>query len=175
MPEGGNESLLYDLAEQSRSRHYGKYRGLVRDVDDPLKLGRIRASVPSVYGDQDSPWALPAVPFAGPAHGLVLLPEVDDGVWIEFEAGDISRPVWTGFWWGSDEMPDPQGEKVRRLVTPNGLTLAMDDDQSTITLSHPGGAKITLTQSGITLEFSSAKLELTASGVSVNSGALEVR
>jgi Type VI secretion system/phage-baseplate injector OB domain len=169
------EDLLYDLAQESRSRYFGKYRGIVRDVDDPLKLGRITARVPSVYGDQDSPWALPAVPFAGAAHGLVLLPEVDDGVWIEFEAGDISRPIWTGFWWASDEIPAPQGKKARRLVTPKGLTLSLDDDENTVTLGHPGGAKITLTQTGITLEFSSAKLELTASGVSVNSGALEVR
>lgn len=175
MPEDGSDSLLYGLAEQGRSRLYGKYRGVVRDVDDPEKLGRITANVPSIYGDLDSPWALPAVPFAGGAHGLVLLPEVGDGVWIEFEAGDISRPIWTGFWWGSNEIPDPQGEKARRLVTPNGLTLSLDDDENTVTVSHPGGAKITLTQTGITLEFGSAKVELSATGVSVNDGALEVR
>ena len=35
------------------------------------------------------------------------MPEVQVGVWIEFEAGDASRPIWTGCWWASGEMPDP--------------------------------------------------------------------
>jgi hypothetical protein len=85
-----HERLLVDVAEQTRSRYFGKYRGLVQDVEDPETLGRLRAQVPEVYGDADSPWAFPVVPFAGPNHGLVLLPEVGDGVWIEFEAGDRS-------------------------------------------------------------------------------------
>ncbi len=95
------EQLLVDVTERIRSRFYGKYRGIVRDIDDPENLCRIQAEVPAVYEDQDSPWALPALPFAGQSHGLVLLPEVGDGVWIEFEAGDIERPLWTGCWFAS--------------------------------------------------------------------------
>ena len=53
------ERLVVGLTEQVRDRHYGKYRGLVQDVEDPEGLGRIVARVPSVYGDLDSPWALP--------------------------------------------------------------------------------------------------------------------
>ena len=59
------EELVVELNERVRSRYYGKYRGIVRDIGDPEGLGRIVASVPSVLGDEDSAWALPAVPFAG--------------------------------------------------------------------------------------------------------------
>ena len=30
---------------------YGKYRGIVTDTEDPLKMGRIKARVPDVLGD----------------------------------------------------------------------------------------------------------------------------
>ena len=93
------EQKIVELAEFQRGRYFGKYRGLVQDVDDPENMGRIVAQVPEVYGEEYSPWALPSVPFAGQNHGFVVLPEVGDGVWVEFEAGDPSRPIWTGCWW----------------------------------------------------------------------------
>ncbi|HYY42592.1 MAG TPA: phage baseplate assembly protein V, partial [Pyrinomonadaceae bacterium] len=95
------ENLVADLHEEVRSRFFGKYRGVVLNVDDPEQMGRIQARVPEVLQEASSAWAVPCVPFAGAGHGLVLLPELGDGVWIEFEAGDIARPVWTGCWWGA--------------------------------------------------------------------------
>ena len=78
------ERLIVDLDEHRRTHFYGKHRGVVTDADDPEKIGRIKARVPAVYGDEESQWCLPAVPFAGAKHGLLLLPKVGDGVWIEF-------------------------------------------------------------------------------------------
>jgi hypothetical protein len=43
-------------------KYYGKYRGMVTDINDPLMLGRIQAKVPDILGDQDSGWAMPCVP-----------------------------------------------------------------------------------------------------------------
>ncbi len=81
---------------------YGKYRGIVTDIEDPLKIGRIKARVPDVLGDEPSGWALPCVPFAGDGMGFYALPDTDARVWIEFEQGDPDYPVWTGCWWGED-------------------------------------------------------------------------
>ena len=38
---------------------YGKYRGIVTNIKDPLKMGRIKARVPDVLGEEPSGWALP--------------------------------------------------------------------------------------------------------------------
>ncbi len=46
------EHIIERLDRFHRTRHFGKYRGLVRDVADPDGLGRIRAEVPAVYDDQ---------------------------------------------------------------------------------------------------------------------------
>ena len=169
------EQMVVGLTEEVRGRFYGKYRGLVDDADDPEHMGRVRARVPSVYGDVVSPWALPAAPFAGESYGFLFVPKEDAGVWIEFEGGDPSLPIWSGCWWASNELPSPGGPTQRVLTTPNGLSVVMDDDARELKLVHPGGAEVALTDDGITLSFGSASIALTSSGVSVNDGALEVR
>lgn len=169
------EQRVVALSEEQRSRHYGKYRGLVRDVEDPEGVGRIIAQVPELYGEEDSPWAWPVVPFAGQGHGLVLLPEPGDGIWIECEAGDMARPIWTGCWWASGELPDPGGPETRALVTSGGHKLVLDDSQNQIQLRHAGGAELTMTDSDITLKIGTTSVVLSGQGVNINNRAFQVR
>jgi uncharacterized protein involved in type VI secretion and phage assembly len=169
-----HEDMLVDLAETVRSRFYGKYRGIVVDVDDPDSLGRITAQVPEILQGETSPWALPAVPFAGPSHGLVLIPEVGDGVWIEFEAGDPSRPIWTGGWWASGELPAPGGTETRVLVTSTGHQFVLDDQNKEIHLVHSGGAEITMTDNDVTLAIGQAELKMESSQISLKVGTTEI-
>jgi uncharacterized protein involved in type VI secretion and phage assembly len=169
-----HDELFVSMVETMRSRHYGKYRGVVVDVDDPEKMGRITARVPEILHDQTSPWALPAVPFAGPSHGLVLIPEVGDGVWIEFEAGDPSRPLWTGGWWASGELPDPGDTRVRVLVTSTGHKFVLDDQNKEIHLLHSGGGEITMTDDDITLAIGQSEAKLTKDQISLKIGTTEI-
>jgi len=165
------EQLLVQVAEQQRSRFFGKYRGSVKTVGEEENLGYIKVLVPEIYGDtEESPWAAPAVPFAGAGHGLAAFPEVDDGVWIEFEAGDISRPIWTGFWWADGEMPEPKGILTRAFITTAGHKLILDDDAGEVTLLHSDGAQITMTGSDITIEIGQASITLSDSEISLKVG-----
>lgn len=78
---------------------YGKYRATVTDIQDPLTMGRVKAKVPDVFGDDESGWAMPCAPFSGNSVGFFALPAVGAGVWIEFEHGDLdyrSGPVAGG-------------------------------------------------------------------------------
>ena len=81
---------------------YGKYRGVVTDNNEPLKQGRIRATVPAVLGDRESGWALPCTPCS---RGFFFIPPVDAKVWIEFEGGNPEVPIWSGCFWGPGEAP----------------------------------------------------------------------
>ena len=74
------------------SRFFGLYRGVVTNTKDPRGQMRIEVRVPDVLGELAA-WAVPCIGIGG---GAILLPEKGTGVWIEFEAGDISRPVWMG-------------------------------------------------------------------------------
>lgn len=161
------ENLLVETVETMRSRFYGKYRGLVTDVEDPLKMGRVMARVPEVFEDVQTPWAVPCVPFAGSRHGFVVLPEVGDGVWIEFEAGDISRPIWTGCWWGEGELPDPGGTQTRVLVTTLGHKLILDDLKKEIRLLHYADGEMVMKDDDITLTIGDSETKMTRDEITV--------
>jgi hypothetical protein len=91
--------MIIEIQLLARPQFYGKYRGVVTDISDPLEICRICARVPSVYGDSESSWALPCTPFANKKIALGYLPSVGSLVWIEFENGDPEFPVWTGFFY----------------------------------------------------------------------------
>jgi uncharacterized protein involved in type VI secretion and phage assembly len=170
-----SDDLSVRLAEYLDAHRFGKYRGLVAEVGTRERLGQIRAHVPAVFTeDRLSPWARPSAPFAGPGHGFVTLPEVGDGVWIEFEAGDPAMPIWSGFWWGDDEIPEPAGPRTRVLATPNGHMLVLDDERGELRLTHGRGPSITITEHAITLQVGTKKIVVGKAAVSVNDGALEV-
>jgi uncharacterized protein involved in type VI secretion and phage assembly len=144
MDGGTMERVVVELASEARERFYGKYRGTVEEVDDPDGLGRIKVRVPEVYGKVVSPWALPCAPYAGPGVGFFAIPPAKAGVWVEFEAGDPSRPIWTGGWWGQNDPPQDQtgtaaSPPLKIWRSEKGLLLALDDDGSTATLSDGNG------------------------------------
>jgi hypothetical protein len=156
----GLERLTVELAAQVRHGLYGKYRGIVKDVNDPEGLGRIKAEVKDVLAGFDSCWATPCLPFAGDGEGQFTIPPVGAGVWIEFEAGDASRPIWTGCWWGKGQPPKDEtgtdaSPTLKVLRTTQGLLLAMDDDNKAIALSDDSGAnflKIKVNEGQITVQ-----------------------
>jgi uncharacterized protein involved in type VI secretion and phage assembly len=144
MDGGTMERVVVELASEARERFYGKYRGTVEDVDDPEQLGRIKVRVPEVYGSVVSPWALPCAPYAGSGVGIFSIPPAKAGVWVEFEAGDPSRPIWTGGWWGRNDPPQDQSGSAASPTlkiwrSEKGLLLALDDDGSTAMLSDGNG------------------------------------
>lgn len=96
------------------TRFYGVYRGIVKDTRDPLNKNRVRLQVPQVLSDQVTGWAWPVIPVGGLTpesieHGsgtgdshthssvqVRVWPKVGDGVFVMFEGGDPSFPIWLG-------------------------------------------------------------------------------
>jgi hypothetical protein len=155
-----NEQSVLDILERMRYRFYGKYRGSVTDVDaDTL---RIKAKVPA------------CVPYAGSNVGVAFLPEEGSGVWIEFEGGDVSYPIWVGCYWRSGEQPSDATPTVKAIVTTSPLKILLDDDSGTITISDSNQNTVTLDSSGITLTRGGSNVQISDSEVNVNDGALEV-
>ena len=168
---GGGQQAQYPF-EQERQFFYGKYRGVVSAVD--AATCRIKATVPAVLGDTDTGWCMPCVPYAGPQRGIAFLPEAGSGVWIEFEGGDVSYPVWTGCYWRDGEPPEGVAPNVKVIVTAAGLKLLLNDDEASITISDPSGNTVTLNEAGITLSKASQQIVIGDASISVNDGALVV-
>jgi uncharacterized protein involved in type VI secretion and phage assembly len=171
-----NEQALLDILDRLRNRFFGKYRGTVTEVDAATL--RIKAKVPAVLAGQATGWCMPCVPYAGKGVGLAFLPEVGAGVWIEFEGGDVSYPIWVGCYWRDGELPSDTTPTVKGIVTKSGqqsLRLLLDTDAGQITLADDVNQnKVTLDGDGVTLTRGSGTVAVSDSGVSVNDGALEV-
>ncbi len=167
-----NEQAMMDILDRLRNRFFGKYRGTVTDVDATTL--RIKAKVPSVLADQPTGWCEACVPYAGDSVGMAFLPEVGSGVWIEFESGDVSYPIWVGCYWRDGQVPSDATPSVKTIVTKSGHKLLLDDDAETITISDPNNNTVTLSSDGIKLKRGSSTIELSDSEVNINDGALEV-
>jgi uncharacterized protein involved in type VI secretion and phage assembly len=164
---------MIDILDRLRNRYFGKYRGTVTDIDaDTL---RIKAKVPAVLGEQPTGWSMPCVPYAGDSVGMAFLPEVGSGVWIEFEGGDVSYPIWVGCYWRNGEQPSDAAPAVKTIVTKSGLKILLDDDGTEITITDSNNNTITLSSDGITLQRGASKVDISDSEVNVNDGALEVQ
>ena len=113
-----------------------------------------------MLGEQvDSGWALPCMPAGGgKERGMLFLPQVGDTVWIEFAAGDVSRPIWVGTFWGApdstggaDDLGTETGPRRRPgdgkdatptlgvLKTKSGHELTFDDDGEVVLLANGNG------------------------------------
>jgi Type VI secretion system/phage-baseplate injector OB domain len=83
-------------------RVYGKYRAIVTDNVDPQRLLRVQVDVPELA--VGGAWALPCLP-----PGVARVPEAGSAVWVEFEQGDPSSPIWSGCFW-TGEAPPPEAK-----------------------------------------------------------------
>ena len=166
------EDQLVALSEWRNEHHFGKYRGIVEEVEEGDSLGIISVKVPDLFGaDHVVERVRPCSPFAGSKHGFVVIPEPRDGVWVEFEAGIISRPIWTGFWWPDGAIPEPKGKLVRSFITTKGHKLLLDDDADEVSLLHSGGAEMKMTGGDITINIGNTTLKLTSSDITMQVGA----
>lgn len=176
-----------ELLSWARSHYFGKYRGVVKSNEDETSRGRLKVRVPAVLGTLEV-WAMPCVPYAGNGVGFYSLPAPETGVWVEFEGGDPSYPVWTGFFWADNELPDQGGAAIKIWKT-DKVVMRIDDDadevqvkttaDSKLTLgsevkSESGGATHTVGGTGVVSELGGGKVEVTTAMVKVNNGALEV-
>ncbi len=112
----------------------GKYRGRVLDNLDPLVLGRLLVAVPQVPGAALT-WATPCVPYAGLQVGFHFIPPIGANVWVEFEGGNPSFPIWVGCFWSEGELP---------LEAPPLLKIIQTDTASIIINDTPGEGGITI-------------------------------
>ena len=123
-----------------RAASGGPVIGVVTDVADPDDLGRVRVAMPWLSEDYVSDWCRVLTPGAGPARGLLLVPEVDDEVLVAFEQGDPRRAYVLGGLHNGHDLPpldagdvDESSGRVRRrgLVSRLGHRVVLDDGDDT--------------------------------------------
>jgi len=180
---------MMDAQEESRygqvapRRYYGKYAGLVTANDPPddgtPHRGQVMVQVPGILeetpdGEGNQALAVLAAPAFLP--GFFFVPDVKAQVWVEFVAGDINFPIWTGVWYPDNQSPkaiDPSqptqpgsaptlDQKIIR--TRSGQVIQLEDTDSgeqTVIKDEKNGNAVTLDKDGITLEATASGAKVT--------------
>ena len=166
------------------NRFFGKYRGVVINNIDPMQMGRLMIQVPDIGGLIPQTWAMPCVPIAGIQNGMVALPIIGSGVWVEFEQGDPDYPIWTGCFWGSSgEIPAlaltvPPAVPGITFQTPlqNGITINdVPGPTGGLMLKSATGATIIVNDTGIYIQNGKgASIVMTGPTVTINNGAMVI-
>lgn len=166
---------------QGQSRKiYGVVVGIVKDINDPDGMGRVKLDFPwlaeeddEVASDSDqershSYWARIATLMAGSGRGSFFIPEVGDEVLVAFEHGDINFPFVLGSLWNSEDKPPESMDSdsknnVRAIHSRSGHTIVLDDntddDAAAIRVTSQGGHTLNIDDSGGT-----GKIEVKTSG-----------
>jgi len=176
-----------NTALKTQRKYYGKYAATVTAIN-PTQPWRLQLQVADVLGYIPSTWAEPCLPLTG-APGLTaasyFIPPMGAGVWVEFEQGDPSRPIWVGCRISSSadvptsaiSAPPATPPVILQSITQNKLILSsLPGEGITIeTVAGPLGPQIVLNATGIKLSFGPASsIEVTPVAVKINGTALVV-
>jgi hypothetical protein len=129
--------------------------GVVNNISDPDKLGRVQVILPWLSPSFVTDWAPCAHAGAGPATAALFLPEVGDEVLVGFEFGDPRRPYVLGGLATSKSRHELGGEPIatsggtsavvwRGIVSPNGNRLAFHDERTPGSSPTPTKGEIVL-------------------------------
>jgi len=169
--------------------YYGKYRGVVLSPLDTGMKGRITVTV-TVGGTPMQVVAEACTPYPG----FYAIPPAQSGVWIEFEEGNLDKPIWTGCWWREGEIasllkpdiPPSTAQTVVFTALPVGglatqatARLKMDSTTGDITLESlvpppPLGASVKLSATGIKVTYGLNVIDISAKGIDLNNQALTI-
>jgi uncharacterized protein involved in type VI secretion and phage assembly len=163
----------------------GLYAARVLDVASDDHVGRIRVVVPSVFdGDdaQSAVWARPCLPW-----GHFFVPEPGDEVWVAFESGDPSSPVWLGWWLPSGATPASAdvSPPVKRVIRSKTHEVLMDDTSGSekVVLKDKAGTRIELRTDGVlvhaaqalTIEAPGKALTISAQSIVLKAASVDVQ
>lgn len=139
-------------ARSTDQRYYGVFEGLVTNVDDPAKEGRVKLTYPWFSETMESDWAPVMQFFAGPKHGSFFVPELDSLVLCAARHGDLHQPVVLGGLYNGKDKPTSDHVRKREIASVNGHKLTMIDSNGDsaggVILEDASGNKVILSSTG---------------------------
>ena len=125
------------------SARYGLYRAKVVERDDERQRGRIKVQIPSILGEGKSQWVEACMNTAYDSGGDLAIPKLGDTVWIAFEEGDVTKPVYVGNFFSQFKTPLPDYDQDMRVISWDKCRVEMKDDHMRITVGEQSVIDIT--------------------------------
>jgi type VI secretion system secreted protein VgrG len=149
---------------------------VVKDNNDPDKLGRVRVKFFWQEDNMMSPWLRPVNVYSGAERGFYFIPEIGDEVLIGFEGGNAEKPFIIGsMYHGKNKPKDSWPEKdnnFKGILTRSNLKIEFDDKKKITTIETPAGNKAVLSDDGKSIllqDQNQNKVEMTKDGITLDS------
>ncbi|MCG9967142.1 phage baseplate assembly protein V [Pelotomaculum terephthalicicum JT] len=168
--------------ENSTKKYFGKYPGVVLSNDPPQNgphRGELLVEVHGILeetpdGKSQRPIQVMAKPCFPPS--FFFIPEEKDNVWVEFGAGDINNPIWTGVWYPQGKTPntaDAQAPaKFQKIIrTASGQVIQLDDsdkNEKLVIRDEKNNSTVTLDANGITVECADKTVSITCKNMEIH-------
>lgn len=124
-------------------RYYSPHRAYVVDNIDKNNTERLKVLIPSI-ADGVQCWAYPKGLSGTINTGFkYLTPMVGSVVWVEFERGDPTKPVWSYHGWAIEQQPEElRGTDVCGLVTPKGNKIYLKEEDGVLNIELNQGLEL---------------------------------
>ena len=149
---------------------------VVKDNNDPDKMGRVRVNFLWQGNNIMSPWLRTVNVYSGAERGFYFIPETGDEVLVGFEEGDAERPYLIGSVYNGKNKPKPswhdKDNSFKGVITKSNMKIEFDDKKKITTIETPGGNKVVLSddqKSIIMQDQNNNKVELSSNGISMES------
>ncbi|MCX6252204.1 MAG: phage baseplate assembly protein V [Bacteroidetes bacterium] len=106
---------------------------VVKDRDDPQKLGRVRVKFLWQDDNQMSPWLRIVTPNAGKGRGFFSVPELEEEVLVDFEGGDAEHPYVIGSLFNGEAIPSKDNKDLKDMkyiISKKGSVIFLDDTEN---------------------------------------------
>ena len=164
--------------------YYGKYPGIVLNrvppSDSSHHRGELEVQVPGILEEDGSGGERPLEVIARPCFppGSFSIPEEGAPVWVEFAAGDINAPIWTGAWYPANGTPatvdgERPSEDQTVFRTPSGQVIQLEDtggSQRLVLSDEANGNRVVLDANGVLLEAGLCSIELSGTTIRITNG-----
>jgi len=132
--------------------------GIVREVEDPQHLGRVRVHFPWLDPDHITDWIRIAGFYGGPNKGSFFVPDPGDEVLVAFELGNARIPYVVGGLWNPKDPTPSKHPRERRLQSKNGHKIRFIDatprngDKGALVVEDAHGNRVVMSNGQIRLK-----------------------
>jgi uncharacterized protein involved in type VI secretion and phage assembly len=171
-------------------RYFGLVEGIVEEIEDPNKEGRIKVKFPWFDENMISEWCRVSQFYAGGGYGAFWVPEKEDEVAIAFIHGDMRQPIILGGLYNGVDKPathrtKQQDIKMFRTKAGHEITFVDTEDKEQIVIKdmsekhfidiNTKDSSITITSTGGKLSLNAKEIEVTADeGIKMNAKTIDI-
>lgn len=125
---------IHKRGVEALGRYYSVYRARVIDNEDSTHRGRLKVFLPDVLNGVTA-LALPKSIIGDLSTGMkpYVIPRVGSIVYVEFQSGDVHRPLWSYHGFTLGNVPgDLADNNALGIVTPSGQKIILNDDKGVL-------------------------------------------